>query len=331
MKILVTGGTGFIGYHLLRRLLSEGHQIRCLIRKTSRVPVDLQSHVDWSYGELRDLTSLRAACRDQEVIIHLAGVIKSPKPDIFYQINLEGTERLLKAFKEQKPAGGRFIFISSLAAGGPSKSRTPVTENSPAAPVSHYGRSKYAAEESLRKTAGDLTRIVIRPCTVYGPGDRETLRFFKIAQYHINPQIGWHRKLMSMIHVEDLVQIICRSLSTDVPSFDRFCAADNVPGYSIGTIIKTAASLLGAWTVPIYIPQALLAVPATLNDLRGRLLGSAPALNLDKYREIRQRYWICSVRKARQQLQYEPRFDLTNGFADAIKWYQQKGWLSGRL
>lgn len=327
MKILVTGGTGFIGYHLLQRLLSGGHQIRGLIRKTSRVPIDLQPHIDWYYGELRDLASLRAACQGQEIIIHLAGVIKSPKPNLFYQINLDGTERLLKAFREQKSTKGRFIYISSLAAGGPSKSRVPMTEDSPAAPVSHYGRSKYAAEEALRKTAGELKRIIIRPCTVYGPGDRETLHFFKIARFHIIPQIGWHRKLISMIHVEDLVQIIYRSLSAEVPSFERFYAADSTPGYSISTIIKTAASLLGGWTVPIYIPQALLAALAALNDLGGRLSGFAPTLNLDKYREIKQHYWTCSARKARQQLQYEPRFDLVKGFADTIKWYQQKGWL----
>ncbi|MCK4689283.1 MAG: NAD(P)-dependent oxidoreductase, partial [Candidatus Marinimicrobia bacterium] len=218
MKAFVTGATGFIGKHLVKALLKNDWSIRCLARKTSIRPEEFTDKVEWMIGDLQDKDSLVSACLDVDVIFHLAGAIKAKSASEFLLINGEGTENLVCAFLESGKKGARFIYISSMAAGGPSSRWKLKNEDEPTFPVSAYGESKLAGEIAVLKRKKELKCVIIRPSVVYGPGDRESLSFFKFAKLHVNPYLGFKKRYISMIHVDDLVQLILLVSKSDLSS-----------------------------------------------------------------------------------------------------------------
>ena len=204
--ILVTGGSGFIGGHLLDRLAGEGAQVRCLLRPTSSrryVPSGAEVvSADLATGE-----GLDEALRGVDTVIHLAGVTKPRVPQEYETGNFRATEVLLGA------CGGcrRFVHVSSLAAAGPSETGKPLREDAPAHPVSAYGRSKWKAEEAVRKSALADRAVIVRPPVVYGPRDTDVFQILRMVSRGWTVRIGRERRLFSAIYVKDLAEGLIRA------------------------------------------------------------------------------------------------------------------------
>jgi nucleoside-diphosphate-sugar epimerase len=328
MKALVTGGTGFIGRHLVSTLLNEGWEVRCLARKTSIKPKKFSNDVEWIIGNLQSKDSLIPACKNVDVIFHLAGAIVARKPEDFFKINYYGTDNLVRAIGESGNSNIRLVFVSSQAASGPSADLKAKSEGEPSFPVSLYGESKLAAEIAVLRHKNRIHSTIVRPATVYGPGDKETLLFFKLAKNHIEPFISFNKRFISVIHVADLVKLLIMTSKSTLPSGEIFYAADSsVHGYSWNTIVKEAAKSLDTFTFPIFVPKQIVLLSAGISGLWSKLTGKATMLNIDKYKEMVQRAWICSPEKAKNMLGFEPEYDLKEGFQETANWYRQHGWI----
>ncbi len=327
MRVLVTGATGFIGSHLVPALLARGWSVCCLARTTSRKPTEFEQHVQWVIGDLLDRESLIKATKGVDAVIHLAGVIKARNPETFTKVNVSGTRNLLEALISSESSSPTYVFISSQAAQGPSPSRLPLPENAPARPISRYGWSKLQAEEVVLKYKDQLQWVILRPCTVYGPGDRESLAFFKMANYHVNPIIGWHSVYINLVYVTDLVNVIIRVLEKDISQGEIFNVTDGRDAYLLRDVISAAAQSLGTWTIPIFLPRWLLRTAAVVNDLVGMITKRPSMLNSDKYHEMTAQYWSSSAEKLHLNLNYDPEYDICKGFQITADWYQEHGWL----
>jgi len=177
--VLVTGGSGFIGSHLVEILLAQGHAVRCLLRDPGRprwlagLPVEIQR------GDCTDPASLISAVQGVEQVFHLAGVTRARRRRDYFLHNLRGTGNLLRACATADNPPRRFVFLSSQAAAGPSRDGRPLTEDDAPAPLTAYGLSKLAAEKAVLGYAHRLPTVVLRPSTVYGPRDRDFLEYLQ--------------------------------------------------------------------------------------------------------------------------------------------------------
>ena len=326
MKILVTGSTGFIGKHLVKRLLSNGHEVRCLIRETSVKPVEFINSVEWYIGNFADPYTLTPALRGVDAVIHLAGCIKAKKKSDYYSINYYGTKNLVDAMQKACKEGTKLIYVSSQSAAGPSSSPgAPQRENDPAYPISAYGDSKLAGEIAVSKARNRFNVVIIRPAIVYGPGDRETLLFFKYARKHIRPVIGFKERYISIVHISDLVKMVLLTLDKKIESGEVFFVSDGKI-YTTRELFKLISKLMSTWIVPVPIPLTFVCIAALLNNAMGYLSGKVTMLNIDKYKELKALYWICSSEKAAKE-GFSPDYDLKKGLQETYQWYIENGWL----
>jgi len=327
MWVLVTGANGFVGSHLVEHLIHNGHDVRCLIRPTSDPQYIANLPVEIYRSTLEDTHGLARACSGTEVVLHLAGVTKAVDATQFDRVNRLGTESLLRVCKNADPPVSRFIFISSLAASGPSAGLLPQDESRQPSPVSAYGRSKLDAELAVHRAADTMSTVIIRPAAVYGPRDKDVFAYFKLAQSGWRPVLaGQGDQKASMIHVDDLCRLLLCVMEEQAAVGQTYFASDGVL-YRLDDVLDVLSNLLGRRTRRVTIPRSLLRAAATMGGLWSRLTGTAVLLNPEKLREIEQPGWTCSIDKARRELGFEPQVPLRQGLGDTATWYKEHGWL----
>ncbi|HRK03174.1 MAG TPA: NAD-dependent epimerase/dehydratase family protein, partial [Oligoflexia bacterium] len=201
---LVTGASGFIGSSVIRALSAQGIRPRALMRATSSKENLVGVEYDLALGDLSDVESLKRAVDGVSYIFHLAGCVAAKTTAEYFAHNAQGTENLAIAAR-QNDSLERFIYVSSLAAGGPVSTDTPRTESDSDSPISDYGTSKREGEERLRRhSAGKYNITVVRPPAVYGPRDRGIFEFVKLVKSGILPKFPARtksrEKYVSLIH-----------------------------------------------------------------------------------------------------------------------------------
>ena len=334
-RVLVTGGTGFIGRHLVRRLAERGDHVRCLVRDPRRASATAGPDapaVEYVQGDVTVPDSLDDAVSGMDVVYHLAGATLPVRRSDYMEVNAEGTRRLAEACarRENPPV---FLYVSSLAAAGPAKDDHPLTEDCPPQPVSEYGRSKLAAEGYLWGLAGKLPITVLRPPSVFGPGDLYTFKLFYLARWGLMFVPGRRVIRLSWIGVADLVEAMLlaaergrRLGSASADAGVYFVALDERP--NVTELMHLLAEIAGRRRLRVlHVPIFLGWLGAYINDLRGRLLGRAYWLNPDKLREAVAGSWICDPNKAERELGFACHIDLASGLRAASLWYHDHGWL----
>lgn len=307
----ITGANGFIGRQLVPEFDRRGWRVRLLLRRDPIAPEWRQLRPEIVAGTLGDRHALANLVDGADAVIHVAGLIKAATRRRFFEVNCDGAAALAAAAREAAP-GAHFVLLSSLAAREPG--------------LSDYAASKRAGESAVTALLGTRATI-LRPPAVYGPGDRESLRFFQVARHRLVPVPGAPDARAALIHVRDLARLLVL-LAASPPIGAVWAAADAHPqGYRWDEVLRAAARAVGNDSPRLLrAPGLLLHAVAKAGDL-ARLLGSASMLNSQKLRELRHPDWSVSAAELARVPGWTPEFDLAAGFADAVAWYRRAGWL----
>lgn len=326
MKTLVTGATGFIGSHLVERLVAEGHDVRCLVRSTSDVRWLRKLPVEITVGDFFNQDSLREALQDVRVVHHVAGVTKARRKREYWRGNSEVTRRLLGATLEFARSVDRFVHISTQAAVGPSYNGTPVNELTLPHPIDVYGRSKKEAEDACLEFAHNLPITIIRPGAVYGPRDHDILALFRWIDRGIVPIVGSEKKRVALIYAKDLVDgILLATKHQGAVGQIYFFANEDCPTW--GELFSVASQIAGKKLIKWRIPNFSIYVVAAAAEPLARITGKAALFSFEKAKELAQASWSCDVGKARRELGYEAKTPILDGMRETIDWYRREGWL----
>ncbi len=321
MNILVTGGTGFVGRHLVEALQAEGHRVHLLVRDEKRLAACRFASAP---GLVRgDLFASAPFPPGIETVFHLAAVTKELGAGEFERVNVAGTGALLERLRPL-PGLRRVLLLSSLAAAGPGRSAVPLQESDPPSPVSRYGRSKLAQERELAGRS-PAPWAVIRAPIVFGPGDMDMLDMLRIVARGIAPRLGRAQRWYSLIYVKDLVRGMIAAAFSSCGN-ETFYVANPEPVEWQG-LMAQAARLLGKRALPVTVPSAAAWLLAELSELRIRALGRRAIFNRDKYDEMRHPFWVCSAAKIGSQLHFQPRVPLAAALEETLAWYRESGLL----
>jgi dihydroflavonol-4-reductase len=324
MRVLVTGGTGFLGSHLVERLLEEpGFEVHALVRDPSRLRwLQGIEGVRLLTGDVQSVPALPAGL---DCVYHLAGLTNTVRSEEYYTVNRDGTANLLRALEGQS-GKLRFVHLSSLAAVGPSGPGHGVSEDDPTRPVSAYGESKLQAEAEVLKYRDRFSVVVLRVAAIYGPRDEDFLEYFRWIKRGIRPLLG-RRKSLSLVYVRDAVRAVLLAGKAALPSGDIFNVADPKPcGWE--DIGRIAAGLLGKKPVSLHIPLWAAYVASAASEGVGRLVGGGNSIfTVNKVRQMEPDAWVADTRKARRDLGFETVFTLEQGLGETIAWYLWKGLL----
>lgn len=334
-RILVTGATGFIGRHVVRRLLERGEQVRCMVRRQPKNNF-ATAGVEFVHGDVSRPESLRAAVRDVDLIYHVAGATQVHSPAVYARVNSEGTRRLAEACA-RLTTPPKVVYVSSLAAAGPSFPEAPRYEGQPSAPVSAYGHSKLAAENYLKKLAKLIPITIVRPPAVFGPWDPNTIQLFRAVRTGFNVVPGQADPRLSLIFVEDLVSALLLAAERGKtitsartgPEAEQgiyFTAMEeSIPFSEMGQAAARAMNVPAIRTVRL--PVLLCWLAAYANQFRATVLRQPILFTPDKIREAFAGSWTCSSEKARIELGMKCTTGLADGFRVTVDWYRRQGWL----
>jgi dihydroflavonol-4-reductase len=328
MKALVTGASGFVGSHLCDLLVEKNYEVRCLVRKTSNLRWLDNKPVELFDGSLNDVESLNSAVQGMDYIYHVGGLVAARNYQEFLKGNRDGTNNLLEATLANAPNLKRFLFLSSLAAVGPSRSlNEPVDENTEKNPITSYGKSKAAAEDEVIKMMDKLPITIVRPPAVYGPRDYASADLFKVIKTGIGTLIGYTPKYTSIIHVSDLVRGIVDAAQAD-NTIGQIYFVSSEGFYTWKEIARCIQSGLGKKKlILIKIPHSLVLTIAGLSGSIGKITGKPRVFNYEKGVDFIQNYWICSIDKAKRDFGFRPLIELEDGMKQTAIWYKEQGWI----
>ncbi|OGW53194.1 MAG: hypothetical protein A2Y81_09735 [Nitrospirae bacterium RBG_13_43_8] len=320
MKALVTGATGFIGSHLCAELAKRGYQVTCLIREKSDRKWVENIDVKLITGDCKSLDSLFPAVTDTDYVFHLAGLTKACSLDDFFCTNTKGTENLIRAVAEKNPKIKRFVYLSSLAAAGPSNNGSPLTENAEPRPVSSYGKSKLEGEKAVLNYKDTIPITILRPSAVYGPRDRDFFVFFKMLKKGVFPY--WGKCYYSLLYVDDLIQGMILAAESKRAKGELYFLADS-KFYTNDEILDAMSSALGARAIRLKVPKFIMPFFAYI----GERIKKDGIINRDKMNELSYSHWICDIKKAREELGFITKVGIKEGMKWTADWYRIHRWL----
>lgn len=320
--ILVTGANGFIGSHLVRRLLdlkkaqNWKEDIVCLVRSTSDLSSLKGLDIKLVIGDVRQPETLVNAVRGATYVFHLAAELYTLTRKQFMESITDGTRNMLEAAdKYAKDSLKRFLLVSSSAAAGPSKSMKPLTEeDAPSAPVSWYAESKLEAEKIAKQFMEKIPITIVRPCAVYGEGDPAFLQAFKAVENRIHGVAGFRKRYTGMIYGKDCAEgMAAAALSPNAKGQIYFLS--NPENYPVKDMVKTMAKAIGKpFGMTVYMPIFFLKLAALFTEFFYLFNRKVPVPTRDKVRDMSQIYWLCTPQKAEKDFGWRARTSLMDGF-----------------
>jgi len=326
-RVLITGATGFVGYHLIEKAIQSGLEVYAAVRKSSSKSHLSEFNIKYIDLDYSSVENLRSQLEEHQFsyIIHAAGITKAKTKADYNKVNAEFTEHLAVAAITAGIKLEKFVFVSSLAALGPlTDLNQEIKEDTPAHPVTNYGTSKLLAEKYLSEIPG-LPLITIRPTAVYGPREKDIFILFKSISRGLEPHIGSFKQQLSFIYVKDLADVIVNSLFVKVNGKQYNVSDGNVYNrYALAELVKKA---LKQRTFKFHLPVPVVSAMASFMDFIYTNSKNTPTLNKEKMAELTAINWACNIDNAKHDLNYAPKFNLEKGLTDTVKWYKANNWL----
>jgi nucleoside-diphosphate-sugar epimerase len=327
MKCLVTGGTGFTGSHLTRRLLQRGYQVVALDNQPGLFSAELKSlGAEILIGSITDRRCVDRAIRGCEVVHHVAAAFRKinlPKK-VYWDVNVEGTRYLLQAALE---AGVKnFVNCSTCGVHGDVKAGE-ATEDSPIAPEDYYQFTKYEGEKVIAECVGNgMSIVTLRPTAIYGPGDPERfLMLFKMVSKGRFLMFGSGEAHYHPLYIQNLVDAFELGAAVENGQGEAYLIGDE-RHYSLNELVRAIARTLGTPLNIRRVPFWPLWSAALLCEVGYKPFRVDPPLfrrRVDWFRQNR----AFNIEKAKKELGYRPRIGLEEGLARTAEWYRQEGYI----
>jgi len=322
MRAAVTGATGFVGGHLVEALLRSGHGVRALARSRAAARALEARGATVLEGDLTAAAALQRLSEGADTFFHVAGLVAARSEAEFLAVNAEGTARAARAAAEAGVA--RFVLVSSLAVTGPTQPGRPRDESGEPRPVTPYGRSKRAAEEALRSSGSSWT--ILRPPAVYGPGDRQFLRLFRVARAGVLPLLGDGRQELSLVHVRDLASALVAA-ATHASTAGRVYHAAHPRIVSQRELAQLIGRAAGREVRCVPLPAPAVRLALAVSGTAARLVGRVTLLSSDKAPELLAPAWTCTSHALERDTGWQARIGLDEGLAETAAAYRRSGWL----
>jgi len=326
MKALVTGACGFIGGHLVETLLSKDYEVHCLIRKESNIRTLEKQKVKLCLGSYNDKSSLISAVRGKDYVFHLGAAIDAPNWQTFYTVNTLGTKNLIAAAAEANPGLKRFIYVSSIAASGPSMRGFLKSEKDPCRPITFYGKSKLLAENAINQYRHLIPAVIIRLPNVLGVREQKVLSVLKFVKNRIFPLLGNGEKQTSLCFVEDAVQALILAAEKAEASGETYFVTDD-RAYSWREFVACFARYLEVDGLVLKLHHWELLALAGVSELVAKLINAPPLVSTHEILTTRNYYWLYDSRKIESELGFRPEVNFEEGMKAIVCWYQEKGLL----
>jgi nucleoside-diphosphate-sugar epimerase len=326
VKTLITGATGFIGKHLVKTLVEQGRDVRCLVRKTSDTQYLKRLGVELFYGDLLNRDSLKNIVKGVNIVHHLAGEVYSPRSDDYFKINVKGTKNLLEACPPENIE--RFIFLSSIQATGPNRKQgILLNERSTCKPITSYGKSKREAEQLIYKRykASAFPVVIIRAPMVYGPGSlkcRSAALFQRINKGTFR-LIGKDDHLISTCYIDNLIHGISLAEKHKNAIGKTYFIADQ----KAHTLLELSNTIAKELTVKLPIgrvPASVAYLITMLLLLPNKMLNFSRLFSWDTMKEITND-WACKISFIESDLGYKPSIDFNEGVRTTALWFKKIG------
>lgn len=325
MRVAISGATGFLGSHLVRRFLADGHAVAALARdpeKASQLPTGAEAVI----GDIGDGQVVARLVERSEVVIHTVSNFRvaSGPPESYRRINVEGTRTILEAAFHANVR--RFVHCSTIGVHG-HVAVTPADENAPYNPGDLYQETKLEAEQLVSSRVGTAGTeiVVVRPCSMYGPGDLRMLKMFRMLTKGRFFKVGPCRENFHAGFIDDIVEGFVAAATRPGIDGEVFI----VGGESflpLDEYIDTAARAVGAAPPKLRLPYGALHAAAWACERLCVPLGLEPPLHVRRVRFFRNNR-AFSIEKARRMLGFRPRVALEEGMRRTVDWYRSQGLL----
>jgi len=322
LSALVTGATGFIGSHLVEALVEQNWRVTCLVRPKSRINFLENFPVTILSGSAEDKDFLAEAVKNQDYVFHLAARIRSARREVYDRANFLFTRDLVQACLQQNPDVKRFVYVSSIAVAGPSKSQEIQDETRTPAPTSEYGRTKLKGEEAIIELWNRMDATIIRPPNVYGPRQQETELLIKLLHKRIMPLLKHDQKTTSLIYVKDLVGGILQASRSPKTNRQIYYLTDE-RGYSWKEVIFSVKKHVLGSSLFVPLHENIIYSAAWLTDVLKSMHLIKSYFGRRAWRAMVQTSWLFSSEKASRDFGFRAQYSLDEGIAETLAYYKR--------
>lgn len=326
-RILITGASGFIGGFLAEEGLNRDWEVTAAVRPTSDRRWLQDKRIRFLELNFRSETDLQEKLKNAgrfDFIIHNAGSTKEPNREGYFANNFENTKRFADILLHKELTPEKFLYVSSLAAVGPTRYDQWLKPGQPPQPVTFYGESKLASEQYLA-SLNDFPWTAVQPTAVFGPREKAIYQAIKLAAQGWAFLIGTKPQQLSFIYVKDLVNLMYAALERGHPG-KRYLVTDG-KAYTNTELGKAVEAVTKRRTTQVKVPVPLVRAVAGISEIAGKWRGEVPPLNREKLPELTAESWLCDMSETFGDLQFQPRYDLYSGMEETIRWYKEHRWL----
>lgn len=317
---LITGATGFVGGHLVRRLAAAGWQVRALVRATSDTRALEQAGAERFVGDLDSVEALARAADGADTVFHLAALTVARGEEPFVRANAQGTRNVVRGVLTAPRRPRRLVYLSSYAACGPARHGRPRTAGETPEPLTAYGRTKLQGEAAVREAEqAGVQAVILRAPPVYGPGDRALLPYFRLVKRRLAPAPAGPELRTHMVYVEDLAAALHRA--ADAPA-GTYAVAEPVE-HPWSAVVGAMAGALGTRPVRVPLPPGAVRAAGAVAGWFGGL----GVFNREKAEEMLAPAWLCDLTGLDALLPPGTATPLADGIGRTARWYREHGWV----